>query len=42
MKRGFSITRQNGKAITSPSEIENEVEIVTEVAEGQFRSIVKK
>lgn len=42
MKRGFSITRQNGKAITSSSEIENEVEIVTEVAEGQFRSIVKK
>ena len=42
MKRGFSITRQNGKAITSPSEIENVVEIVTEVAEGQFRSIVKK
>jgi exodeoxyribonuclease VII large subunit len=42
MKRGFSITRLNGKAITSPSEIENEVEIVTEVAEGQFRSIVKK
>jgi exodeoxyribonuclease VII large subunit len=42
MKRGFSITRQNGKAITSPSEIENDVEIVTEVAEGQFRSIVKK
>ena len=42
MKRGFSITRQNGKSITSPSEIENEVEIVTEVAEGQFRSIVKK
>jgi len=42
MKRGFSITRQNGKAIISPSEIENEVEIVTEVAEGQFRSIVKK
>jgi exodeoxyribonuclease VII large subunit len=42
MKRGFSITRQNGKAITSPSEIENEVEIVTEVAEGHFRSIVKK
>ena len=42
MKRGFSITRQNGKAITSPSDIENEVEIVTEVAEGQFRSIVKK
>ena len=42
MKRGFSITRHNGKAITSSSEIENEVEIVTEVAEGQFRSIVKK
>ena len=42
MKRGFSITRQNGKSITSPSEIENDVEIVTEVAEGQFRSIVKK
>ena len=42
MKRGFSITRQNSKAITSPSEIENEVEIVTEVAEGHFRSIVKK
>jgi exodeoxyribonuclease VII large subunit len=42
MKRGFSITRHNGKAITSPSEIENEDEIVTEVAEGQLRSTVKK
>lgn len=42
MKRGFSVTRVNGKAITSSSQLENEDEIVTEVAEGQFRSIVKK
>ena len=42
MKRGFSVTRVNGKAITSSSQIKNEDEIVTEVAEGQFRSIVIK
>ncbi len=42
MKRGFSVTRIRGKAITNPSEVENEVEIETQVAEGFIQSIVKK
>ncbi|MBM3453071.1 MAG: exodeoxyribonuclease VII large subunit [Bacteroidetes bacterium] len=42
LKRGFSITRLNGKAITNSDEIENNIEIQTEVAKGQFRSVVKK
>lgn len=42
MKRGFSITRLNGKAITSHEEIKNLDEIETQLVEGSIRSIVKK
>ena len=42
MKRGFSITKLNGKAITSQEEIKNFDEIETQLVEGSIRSIVKK
>jgi exodeoxyribonuclease VII large subunit len=42
MKRGFSITRLNGNAITSHEEIKNFDEIETQLVEGSIRSVVKK
>jgi exodeoxyribonuclease VII large subunit len=42
MKRGFSITRLNGKAITSHEEVKNFDEIETQLVEGSIRSVVKK
>lgn len=42
LKRGFSITRQNGKAITNPKFLEEGVEIETQLAEGSIKSKIIK
>jgi exodeoxyribonuclease VII large subunit len=43
LKRGFSITRQNGKAITKLQNIKEQQEVETELYEGSFKSkIIKK
>ncbi len=41
LKRGFSITRYNGKAITNISEVGEEQEIETQVYKGKITSIIK-
>lgn len=42
LKRGFSITRQNGKAITNPILLEEGTEIETQLAEGSIKSKIIK
>ena len=41
LKRGFSITKLNGKAVTSPDELSSGTEIVTKVYRGEVISVVK-
>ncbi len=42
LRRGFSITRINGRAVTSDTEIKEGDRVVTQVARGSFSSVVKK
>lgn len=42
LRRGFSITRINGRAVTSAAEIKEGDRVVTQVAQGSFASVVKK
>lgn len=42
LRRGFSITRINGRAITSMTDIKEGDRVVTQVAQGSFSSIVEK
>lgn len=42
LKRGFSITRQNGKAITDSVLLEEGMNIETQLAEGSIKSIIIK
>lgn len=42
LRRGFSITRIGGRAITSATEIKKGDRVVTQVAEGSFSSVVEE
>ena len=42
LKKGYSITLKNGKAVTDVSELKPGDEVVTRVATGSFTSVVKK
>src|SRR5690606_25137897 len=42
LKRGFSITYVNGKALMSASEVQKDQEVITVLADGKISSIVKE
>ncbi len=42
LRRGFSITRIDGRAVTSATDIKEGDRVVTQVAEGSFSSVVQK
>ena len=42
LKRGYSLTLKNGKAVTDASRLHPGDEVETRLAKGTFRSIVKK
>lgn len=42
LKRGFSITTQNGKIVTSILDVKENTPIVTQLADGQIHSIIEK
>ncbi len=42
LKRGFSITTQNGKIVKSILDIKKDTEIVTQLTDGQIHSIIEK
>src|SRR5699024_10808165 len=42
LKRGFSITYVNGKALMSASEVQKDQEVITILADGKINSIVKE
>jgi exodeoxyribonuclease VII large subunit len=41
LKRGYSIVRAKGKAVTSPNQVQSGDELAIQMAEGQINSIVK-